>query len=434
MHNPVNTSSERAFIGDWAVALVRFMGLAIIGLVWIRLAARELGDAGTGQVLLAVSLAQLLAPVVDAGLPHSITFHVAQEPDREPEITWFAGRAALVLGLVTVPLIGILAVIAALTDVPFGLYAIGLAALVPTLLVMLFAAVQQGAKRFRAHAALLIAPPLLALITTAALESTNELEPIDYVTIWTLSYAVVAVAVLAVSARSSRRPADPTTLRRSLLGYGWKIWVSEAAVSARTRIDLFLVGAFAGNGAAGLYGGASRIAQQVGLVSQAAHFVVFPSIATKDANADQQRQLTTVVARLTGFVALVGAVVVAIFGRQLLRVLLSDEFVDAYDALVWYLPATVFLAVSRVITADLAGRGRPDILAKIALATLGVSVVLNLALIPGLGIEGAAIAASLTALVNLIARLRVFTSISGARWTDVLAPRASDIRAIFGRG
>jgi O-antigen/teichoic acid export membrane protein len=89
----------------------------------------------------------------------------------------------------------------------------------------------------------------------------------------------------------------------------------------------------------------------------------------------------------------------------------------------------VALSYSKVLFSDLGGRGKPYYGTYASLASLVVTLGLDLVLIPRWGITGAAVGASLGYITNAVCALVFYLRLSGNRLSDVLLVRKSDIGA-----
>lgn len=429
-------SRDGALVASWGLTLSRYLALMVIGLAWTALLARSVGPVGTGEVLLASTLPALLAPFVNLGLPSAVGWLTARE-QYDPDTT--AGAAsvlAVVLGAVSCSLVvGVLAAVGAATNLDVGRLILGATGLLPFVSLSVVAAVFLGRRRFGVYAILLTAAPALALCVGVMAELLADPSPSGFVGAWIGAYYVVALGAVFYLGRRATVPERAVLLdfTRRVVSFGWKVWIGESAVSARTRADLYLVAGIVGAGAAGLYGAAVGLATQVSVVSQAAYFVVFPTVAQAGIAESDRRRQTAVVARLTFVLSLAAALVVALAGRVVIDVFLGSEFTDAYLPLVYYLPTVVILSVSRVLTAAIMARGLPGTVMWISLVTLALNLALNLALIPVFELRGAAAAASLTAFANASLRYVVYRRIVPTSLAELLVPRKADLEILVSR-
>jgi O-antigen/teichoic acid export membrane protein len=91
-----------------------------------------------------------------------------------------------------------------------------------------------------------------------------------------------------------------------------------------------------------------------------------------------------------------GALGLAIFGKFIIRVLLSKAFLGAYVPMLVLLPGVVLLGAGKILSADISGRGFPQYASIISGFSLVITITLDFLLIPRMGIIGAAVASSVS--------------------------------------
>jgi O-antigen/teichoic acid export membrane protein len=122
----------------------------------------------------------------------------------------------------------------------------------------------------------------------------------------------------------------------------------------------------------------------------------------------------------------IGALLVLIASRWIVKTLYSSAFLPSVAPLQILLPGVVALGVSRVLSNDLFGRGRPGLSLCVAVVTVVSNVALNALWIPQYGIAGAALASSASYSLALAATLWVYCRISRNPWTIVMLPQRGD--------
>jgi O-antigen/teichoic acid export membrane protein len=124
-------------------------------------------------------------------------------------------------------------------------------------------------------------------------------------------------------------------------------------------------------------------------------------------------------------------VVMCLSSRTLIVVLYGERFLPAVAPMLILLPGTMFFLLGKVATQFLGSRGLPEVsIGTLALATC-VNVILSWLLIPGLGIQGAAMASTLANLVLLISLMVVMRTRYGIRWYRCLWLTRADCRGIL---
>jgi O-antigen/teichoic acid export membrane protein len=105
---------------------------------------------------------------------------------------------------------------------------------------------------------------------------------------------------------------------------------------------------------------------------------------------------------------------------------LLPAFVPAVSVLGVLLPGVVAICITRVITSDLNGRGKPLVGTYIAGATAALGFVLYFWLIPKHGMQGAALASSIIYGFSAMLSLVYFVVHTRVGLSQMLIPRSSD--------
>lgn len=176
-----------------------------------------------------------------------------------------------------------------------------------------------------------------------------------------------------------------------LLRYGAPTIPADAAVFTLNVIDRAYLLRVESPAAAGLYAVAIKLATAV-IIAVRGFQLAWPPLAYSLAG---DQHAARVYARVTSAYLIVAALAVTGFellGRWAVRLLTADSFYEAHEALPWLALGWGLYGLYLVLV-TVAGRVRVTIRTlPAALAGLVVNVALLLALVPSLGIEGAAIA------------------------------------------
>lgn len=198
----------------------------------------------------------------------------------------------------------------------------------------------------------------------------------------------------------------PTPFWQGTLVYDTQKWVREAvpfilltgAAFINAKIDIFMLGFFRPVDEIGVY----RIAVEASLLVlmglQIVNTVIAPQITTiyLQNKIQELQKLIRTSARIAFVFALCVSLATFVFGKEIILWLVGDEFADAY--------ATILILNIGTLVA--AASGSVVLLAKMthheadAMRSLGMSIVLNIilniGLIPRYGINGAAIATTMS--------------------------------------
>jgi O-antigen/teichoic acid export membrane protein len=223
------------------------------------------------------------------------------------------------------------------------------------------------------------------------------------------SYASGAVFVLGLIVLQRRRLSllfDRALLRR-LLRFGLPTMPAEVSLYLLNFVDRIIIVRSAGLAEAGLYSLAVKFAQAVNVLVRGFQLAWPPLAYSIRDDGEARRAYATVV---TLFVAGCAFVVTGmwLFSRWIVRALAAPEFFDSYEAVGLISAAVTLYAVYMVLVVILGRTGRTEFNLPATLAALAANVVLNLILVPPLGIVGAGLAL-VASYVVVLALMYVFT-------------------------
>jgi O-antigen/teichoic acid export membrane protein len=185
------------------------------------------------------------------------------------------------------------------------------------------------------------------------------------------------------------------------------------------QVDTLIVGTIKGARAVGVYGVADRGAEAIGFVLIAAASVFAPMVSKMYAAGEMaklQRMLTKF-SRITLLLSLPAALALIFFGKLFLSFFYGPQFVEGRQALAILSIGQVFSVAAGPVGMILIMTGHEaDAATAIGLATV-TNIVLNLAMVPRWGLEGAAIAnAASIVLANLLMMIWLWRSAGLQSW------------------
>jgi O-antigen/teichoic acid export membrane protein len=214
---------------------------------------------------------------------------------------------------------------------------------------------------------------------------------------------------------------------KKTLGYGWKAHLSNILAYVNYKADVFLVNLFIGPAAVGVYVIAVAMAEKLWLMSQAVSTVLLPRLSQLTDDEHTRKTLTPLIARWVLLATLLAALILAFVAHWLIVMIFGAEYSGAVLPLWILLPGIVCSSASRVLSNDIAARGRPQWNMYTAVVVVTVNVIGNILLIPDFGLLGAATATTIAFSLNLVMKLWVYERISGNRWVLSIFIRLDDI-------
>jgi stage V sporulation protein B len=247
-----------------------------------------------------------------------------------------------------------------------------------------------------------------------------------------LGAAVVTAVVFGIEGVRGTARGGPLAIRQGL-----RIAIPSYAANIlqflNYRLDLFLVAFFRTTTEVGLYALAASLAQLLWLVSNAMATVLFPRVASNDEPEGVALDRTAFFSRFSLASTLVLGIVLAVIAEPFLRIIYGAQFEPAVVPLLLLLPGIVAFAPVNVLAAHLAGSGRPEINLAVSGASLAVTIILDLLLIPAYGMAGAAVASSVAYITATVVIVALYCRHVHATARSVLLPTAADVRRVYER-
>ncbi len=370
----------------------------LLSLVTAAITARWLGPEGKGQLSLALLISGILSLFLSFGLNTANVYFTGSRRLPIPALTANSMAFSLLGMLLGFLIVSILAVLHLLPlivpGVPLRYVFMGMLALPLGLTISNLSSVLLGLRRIttlnvlRVLQAALAIPLLFLFVVWLKLGVPGAI----LVSLATSSLYLAGNAYFLRREGATFWPRWNPSVIRPTLAYGMKGYVGNLMQFFNCRLDAFIVNAFVGPASVGIYGVAVSLAELLWHLPNSVGFVIFPKASSTDHQS--MNRFTPRVFWIVLAISGVAATGIALFGKLMIRLIFSEAFLAAYVPLLALLPGVVLLGAGKVLTNDIAGRGYPHYNSIVAGLTLVITVVLDLLLIPRMGILGAAIASS----------------------------------------
>jgi O-antigen/teichoic acid export membrane protein len=397
--------------------------------------ARLLGPAGRGQISLCTMA--IAVGVLAGGLGGEI-----------PIIVWTADRKskspAWLPAVVFWGAIGSLFASCAWTFVYWGwrplflhgitipLALIVLASIPLTILDGYLTAIFTGLERFRLRAGVSVIDQIAALVGMVALVllfGRSAEAAMLGVLFGLLISAAIAAMLLRESLRGFWKVWSAQGRIRSALSLGLRAQFGNVASFFNYRLDVFIVNYFLNPAQVGLYAVGVVVSEVLWQVPQAAAIALTPRTA-RTIN-EGAAQFTCLVMRHVFLLSCVSGIAVAIFTPLLLPLIFGGRFSPSIPVVWWILPGTVAFSLAKVASADFTARGKPEYNAMFSLVALVATVSLDFALIPRMGIGGAALASSVAYILNATLLVTALKHQLKVGWKSLFFPTRAEFSSYY---
>jgi O-antigen/teichoic acid export membrane protein len=212
---------------------------------------------------------------------------------------------------------------------------------------------------------------------------------------------VVAVRLIGPGIRPRLRAIGPG---RKLAGYASVLFFVDAAYILFATLDILLIGAYLGSEAVGLFEPALRLTTLVAMAGTAIASAVAPRIA-RGASEGPATEALVLGMRLLIVVGAGAAAVCLVWAEPVIRLLFGSDYAESATVLRTFAPYMLLVVTAPLVTMSVnyAGLGRKRIPA--VLVALVVNLVLDVVLIPRIGIEAGAIATTVAYAIYLPAHV-----------------------------
>ena len=193
----------------------------------------------------------------------------------------------------------------------------------------------------------------------------------------------------------------PTTKR--ILKFGVQVYGATGMNMIKYQTDILLIGYFLTATDVGYYAVAVGLSRFLWIIPQSIQTITYPTASEYWAknNHSALNKMIDKVMKYNACILLPIGLGAGFFAMDIVTLIFGEGFIYAVLPLQILLVGTVISSiVSRAIGASLSAVGRPDLSLKVASISAIVNIILNILLIPILGISGAAIATAFSLIIG----------------------------------
>ena len=386
--------------------------IALIGITLLTsvLVTRILGPEGRGLYAVAAAVGAIGVQFGNLGLHASNTYSVAKDRSLLPALLGNTLLVSFVFGSLGgiaawavfstwpqwAPVQGWLLALALLW-VPFGLAYL----LIQNLLL--------GIQEVRAYNKIEVSTNILVVVFVGLVIAYGT---VTVETVFSAGLAALAIAFLwALWRLRSFLPVFPLPSLRLFYGnlhYGLKAYLAAFFAFLVLRLDLLMVKYILGSEDSGYYSIAVVMADMIYLLPVVIGTILFPKLSAMSSHREKWKYAKTV-AMGVGFILLLLTGLAGLMAEPAVRLLYGEAFLPAVPAFLWLLPGIVLLSINVIYMNYFASTGMPLVTVYSPGAAAALNMMLNLKLIPALGIVGASISSTLCyGMMLMLSMIHVF--------------------------
>lgn len=405
----------------------------ILGVITSIILARTLGPANFGIYSIITLTITVLGTFGSLGIAISNTYYGVKKEYKWNDIASNSFIAAFILGIILI--ISFLLVFffypSFLKNIDTTLIIIATITTPFTLLMPYFQYILLGQNRIKEfNFTNIIQSVLYISLVIVILFFNNSLQGV--LSSWTVSFVIAAIipVIFVYKSNPFKLHFNIDIFKKTTI-FGLKGYLGNVIQFFNYRIDIFLISMILSNYASvGYYSISVALAESLWYLPSVVGTLVFartPGLTDEDKNRS-----TPIICRNTFFITLILSIILFITANYIILILYGPTYLPAVKPLWVLLPGVIALSVCKVLSNEIAGRGKPMINTYAAIISLAVNIPLNLLFIPQLGIIGSALASSIAYFVSAIIVLISFLKISGNSISDTLIIKKEDIEVLKG--
>jgi O-antigen/teichoic acid export membrane protein len=237
---------------------------------------------------------------------------------------------------------------------------------------------------------------------------------------YSLALVIGWILLLPTLKREEREPLKGNL--KEMLHYGAFMQLSMLVSTLNKRLGLYLLNTHCDERSIGVYASGTQVTEGVGIVSQSIGLVEFSALSNTE-KAQRATLLTLRFMKLAVLLTFAALFVICLLPTNFFEWLFSAEFSGIRPVILLIAPGIVFFAAHTVLANFFSGTGQPKYNLYASLIGLSVTLVSAFALIPWLGIRGAAITTTLTYTALFVYQWIVFRQQTGCKITQLIPNR-----------
>lgn len=438
MAEPDQLADTNAGVGrDVLVTVVGRLALAVAIIVGDIILARTIGPDGKGAFVLVVNLSSLGALILSLGMERSLGVFAARSLGVARRAFANAASWTVVVGG-----LGVLAIVAlygprTVDHAPTGLLApimpdlsagqlwAGALALPGEIAFSIGLVGLLGRQRVTAYNVLrfMRRAVLVALIVAFALLGRLDLSSVIVLNLVALALTAAGIVWAMARAGMVGWRMSPGLLADQL-SFGGRTVVGTLAERLHYRANTFILNALVSIAATGVFSVAQGLAETLWYLPTSLGLVLFSrAVRGQREGAHMASAMTRTMLALM----IVGAVPLWLVAPSLVDFAYGAPFRAAGPALQLMLPGVLAYSIVAVLSNPLIAWGAPGRVTAVLSAGLAVNLTANLALIPAWGMNGAAVASTISYSTTAVLMLILYARLSGQGVRQTLVVRRSDL-------
>ena len=209
--------------------------------------------------------------------------------------------------------------------------------------------------------------------------------------------------------------------KKSLL-YGIKSQIGVIITQFNMRLGYFFITSYRSLQDLGIYSIGVLAAEVLWFLPDSLARSFFPRVISFDHKAETRKNSEIVISTTTWILVLL-SVAIILLGKPLIIFFFGPKFMKSFEIILILLPGTVMVGIAKISSSVFHGIGKPEFGTYLASLGIVTTILLDILLIPSIGIKGAAIASSIAYCIMGSSALIFLTQLVGGKIWDYILPK-----------
>jgi O-antigen/teichoic acid export membrane protein len=215
---------------------------------------------------------------------------------------------------------------------------------------------------------------------------------------------------------------------KKFFSFSFIVFITNIIQFLAYRVDYWLVTFYKGDEALGLYSLAVRLSQLFWILPLLIAGIIFPQTAD-DKIVNYELRVTTLV-RMTVAILFVAELLALFLARPVIPFVFGSAYERSIEPFIYLLPGIFLFSVNIILAAYYAGKKRLPVNFIGSTMCFLIVLLLDLALIPRYGINGAAVASSIAYSISGLYFIWRFTAFNKSKMSELLFLKSQDVMQV----
>lgn len=239
------------------------------------------------------------------------------------------------------------------------------------------------------------------------------------------SLVIMSMLFYKLFIKNGNRIKIQKTFNKEILKYSLKSQLGNLIQVVNYRLDTFLVNYYCGISDVGIYANAVVLGETLWQIATSVATIVFPATASSKDNKSIINDINTIT-RITFYIIMLSSLALMVLSRFIVS-FFGKGFKGTATALILLIPGIAIFSICKILSNYIAGIGMLE--KNITASTISciVTLVLDFTLIPKWGINGAAIASSISYILFTMITVYFYLDITHSKLKDIFVLTKDDI-------